>query len=355
MESTSSHTRRAGHGRRGAFTLIEVLVVVGIIALLIAILMPALSDARREARRVACATNLHHVGQAVALYTSRYRVYPASYLYAYDQRGRYSLDRQTQGERQFYLHWSYFLYSDGKVDDKAFQCGEFAINGHPRTNPGPEQSDWEGYADDQGNTAPNATMDRQAARMCYTANAALMPRNKFTMQSSGNAKRVNQFVNESAVTRTGSTILVAEFVNSTKAITSREDSNGLVVKSHRSITPFYNLSSGWDEYADSGRAPFQYGPDNGSDTETPFGLVPMNSTMMSGEELIGKNAPKGQKANVVGRHHPGGDKDMGGTANFLYADGHVENKTILTTLQKREWGDRYYSLSGTNDVLPARR
>src|SRR5687767_13216491 len=59
--------------RRRAFSLIELLVVIGIIALLIAILLPALQKVQQQATKLQCLSNLRSIGQAMGLYAADYK------------------------------------------------------------------------------------------------------------------------------------------------------------------------------------------------------------------------------------------------------------------------------------------
>lgn len=68
--------RKSGSKRRGAFTLVELLVVISIIGMLVALLLPAVQQAREAGRRNTCASNMHNLVIGIQNFASAKGIYP---------------------------------------------------------------------------------------------------------------------------------------------------------------------------------------------------------------------------------------------------------------------------------------
>jgi type II secretory pathway pseudopilin PulG len=296
-----------------SFTLVELLVVIAVIALLLAILMPSLNKARQSAYAVKCAGNMHNIGMQSYVNESGY--YPPSYIYPKDADGGYTLDRQPEDHPFGYLHWSWFLFDSGRCDQSAFTCPAMDNGGAPRTNPGLRHQDWQGgQVDQNGGTESNSLTDKQAARMAYTGNAAVICRNKFPGMTA--MQRYNRLVKPTEISRPGDVILLTEFNRNWKALGVGQG-DGVLSKSHRPITPFSHTSTGYQGYA------------------------VFNAPVEQATDLL--DGGVGHPLNAAG-------EPMGGTTSFLYCDSHVERKTVEETLNKLEWGKQFYSITGVNLV-----
>ncbi len=336
------------NARRHGFTLIELLVVISIIALLIGILLPVLGAARSEARAIRCAAHQRSLASAFTAYTIDNRdTLPPSYAYL-DSSGGYGFKpgSYNTGHPGGYLHWSGLIFELTEGD--AFTCPSLENGGHPRTNPGPKESDWEeGQVDQNGSGPPSTLEDRQVPRLAFTANNILVPKFRFPGAAAPSPVIAAQFVRAGIVSDHSVTILAAEFAPAFPMVADGSGPGNYESKTHRSVSPAFHVSTGW--------SPYGFGP--GLTNPRTQGAIDNEDRYL--DNLTGispgttAGTPGSLSANAIGRHHPGSysadGESWGGTSNFLYLDGHSERKNIYETFEgSAEWGDKYYSLISIN-------
>jgi len=90
--------RSAGRG----VTLLEVVIVLGLVAVLAAIVVPVFGSIQSRQRRTTCASNLRAIGEALAMYRDDYRAFPPDVTEDWDTRkalGIYFLNYLSQADK----------------------------------------------------------------------------------------------------------------------------------------------------------------------------------------------------------------------------------------------------------------
>jgi prepilin-type N-terminal cleavage/methylation domain-containing protein len=132
-------THQSGISSRATgFTLVELLVVIGIIAVLIAMLLPALTKAREAANRIKCAANLHNTGLAAYAFAVEHRgAFPAAFtgsspfwafaaIFSFDASTRVGLSTSPSDENFWRLYgtdlltWRKYGMLQGSLDTSDF-------------------------------------------------------------------------------------------------------------------------------------------------------------------------------------------------------------------------------------------
>jgi prepilin-type N-terminal cleavage/methylation domain-containing protein len=314
--------RVKGSGSRHAFSLVELLVVIGILAILIGLLLPTLTRARLSADTLQCAANLRTIGQSMTLYLqTTNNTYPPSYLYI---GHKIENDVQTPPYgNNGYEHWSWWLTQTQKLPEAVFHCPAMTNGGMPSANDPSLRPSTINQSLQQA-----AVIDHQVSRLAYAMNEVLVPRNKLVIGFQG-AKRIYKTVKPTEVRDSSQTILATEMSNDMRVV-----GYGSVnwVGSHRPVHGYIGLDGNLDV--------FEIPPGTGIRQVTPADLDPdplTSKTTATRLDVVGRN--HGRKTGYPDRRF----------SNFLYVDNHVETKSIYDTLEPFQWGARFYSLLPSDD------
>ncbi|SRR6266849_244138 len=342
--------------RRGGFTLLELLVVVGIIAVLAAMLFPAVQRLREMANRTRCINNLHQIGMALGNHFGTHQSFPTngatlpangmangtvspfsltSYPGAAPSPYMWGMGDQTQGPKTQTGSWAYAILPYME-ETNAFKNNDFTVAvsvymcpSRGRLNPqvvvvtSPDSFGWN-YSAQTSNVNPLNPWGKTD----YAGNYLLMP--NLTFQTNGTPAPFldlrafrgarNYPIAPSDITDgAANTIIAGEKAMAVSAYNSGGwywdepifvgGSGGTIrnapslVNNTNSATPFYSQNvAPFNSQPQFPSRPFYY----------PTGVVPDNDP---GNDP-GMMPPKHLFANNWGSAHPGG-------VNFLFADGSV--------------------------------
>ena len=253
-------------------------------------------------------------------------------------------DKQTGGV----IHWSYLLFpanpipsdltqspppdpTTWKMQFDLFRCPEAVNGGLPPQSPTVDNLD-------PGQTVEGpGTVDYQAPRLAYTANAAIMPNNKFTV---GFQSTLNpfHFVKFGQIRNSSNTILMTEFTDVPSVVSDKSRFTGQPAsKSNRPVNGFV-IDGQTNPNIETFAAGTAFHP-----------ATPADLSKTKPVDAASGSTNSKTRLDWVGRLHGSGDWFHHRT-NFLFVDGHVETKLLEETLSPFQWGQRFYSLQ-SNDGM----
>jgi prepilin-type N-terminal cleavage/methylation domain-containing protein/prepilin-type processing-associated H-X9-DG protein len=267
-----------------AFTLVELLVVIGIIAVLVALLLPVLSRSRAAANAVKCLSNLRQIGVGLVMYNTEHQGYIVPSFNLPPLSG--SATNVTGGPAQPLEGWACILDRDGLVKgpeqstNSVFFC--------------PDTVDVEGMKDGQTGTDPGKPRGWTDWPLIFTTvGGDSAPKVATTVPQEGYDKviRVSYWLNAYNPIGSAPADIEASDVHYTASVGLGPDAKGVYIKLHRT-----------------------------SQIRRASELIVAADGVYMGRQSVNQ---LGDANSRIGYRHPGAGM-ANGAANVVFADGHAD-------------------------------